>query len=52
MIEVLKALGFIAVGMALSEVYNRRIWKGYRDGQRDHGGYQPRHDYHRAGTPR
>lgn len=52
MIEVLKALGFIAVGMALSEVYNRRIWKGYREGKRDQGAYQPRHDYHRAGTPR
>lgn len=53
MVEVLKALGFIALGMALSEVYNRRIWKGYRDGQRDQSSYQHnQHNYHRTGAIR
>lgn len=26
------ALGFIALGAAISEIYNRRIWMKYKDG--------------------
>lgn len=33
--EVIKALTFIAIGMSVSEVYNMRIWRRYRDGRRD-----------------
>lgn len=35
MINVFWALGFIALGMALSETYNRRIWRKYREGLQD-----------------
>ena len=33
--EVIKALTFIAIGMSVSEVYNMRIWRRYRDGRKD-----------------
>lgn len=53
MLEVLKALGFIGLGVVLSESYNRRIWKKYREGRRDQAEYQPRYySWHRKGMPR
>lgn len=33
--EVFKALGLIALGMAISEVYNLRAWSTYYKGRRD-----------------
>lgn len=32
MIQVLWALGFISLGMAVSEVYHRFAWKRYQEG--------------------
>ena len=33
--EVWKALGFISVGMIVSECYNMRLWRKYYDGRRN-----------------
>lgn len=32
--EVFKALSFVALGMAIAEVYNLRAWHKYFDGRR------------------
>lgn len=37
MIEVIKAIGFMLLGVFASEYYNRRIWKSYREGREDTG---------------
>jgi len=35
MMEVLKALSLIALGMAIAEVYNIRCWHVYYKGRKD-----------------
>ena len=35
MIEVIKAIGFMLLGVCASEYYNRRIWRSYREGRED-----------------
>lgn len=32
--EIFKVLGFIALGMAVSEFYNLAMWRKYREGLR------------------
>lgn len=35
MIEVIKCFGFMVIGMAISEYYNLRVRRSYRDGRKD-----------------
>lgn len=38
--QVMWALGFISLGMAVSEIYHRAMWKMYREGL-EHGKARP-----------
>ena len=38
MLEVLKAIGFMVIDGVFVEIYNRRIWQGYREGRKDGAG--------------
>ena len=43
--EIFKVLGFISLGMAVSEFYNIAMWRKYREGLRNGNNAAEHHHY-------